>query len=492
MFVVIALAVLLVPAVAGADGPGDLSISKSCRSFLEGKMFEEPMQLVVGHFFYAENPAAKRATCGWNAGSAWRAYLACAREVEKHAIEADCLPMIRAGVIVAKTYAEAREHAGGWEAGAKLDPLRCGQEPGNRYFWLEHGYCDLPHHRPDRAHGVVIWNHGIAGTLVQYSAPPALAMRLLQTRGWDVIALKRNNLGETGDSYQRAERRVLEEIAAQRARGYRKVVVAGQSFGGRVALEIGRASDDVFAALAFAPGMEVDVGNRRDQGPTDRRIREARVERLVVVYPGNDTLFGSMDRGRTSRLILAWRTRPWLLFDESAGLQGHGGGSGGNFVFRYGLCLARFLGAAELPGGKFDCQGDSDSFDVTRELLPPIPPGVVPIENPGLRGVFYGVVGETIRAVMRVQPVRGSAPAVLYRTANTSGASGAVYPVTSDGEGYAFTLGNKSTVAIQPRPDGTTSMVWKSAGEAPSNFSILSPGAVNKLEGILQRAPADF
>ena len=59
-------------------------------------------------------------------------------------------------------------------------------------------------------------------------------------------------------------------IKAQRERGYRRVVLAGQSFGGRVTLEVG-ASIELFAAVAFAPGMENTVGNTRTQAQCSRR-----------------------------------------------------------------------------------------------------------------------------------------------------------------------------------------------------------------------------
>ena len=93
---------------------------------------------------------------------------------------------------------------------------------------------------PEHARGIVIWNHGVMGTLVQHTAPPALALRLLRASGWDVIKLNRHNLGEGADSYRRAEQRTEEEVKAPRARGYR-----------RVALEVG-ASTELFAAVAFA------------------------------------------------------------------------------------------------------------------------------------------------------------------------------------------------------------------------------------------------
>lgn len=99
---------------------------------------------------------------------------------------------------------------------------------------------------------------------------------------------------------------MLEEIQAQRERGYRKIVVAGQSFGGRVALEVGTLASDLFATIAMAPGMETTVGNSRTQAPTDERLRRAKVERLVVVFPAQDELFGNIERDAPPRRC--WRT----------------------------------------------------------------------------------------------------------------------------------------------------------------------------------------
>ena len=61
--------------------------------------------------------------------------------------------------------------------------LACDQEPGNRFYWVERAFCNLPMSGPARAHGVVIWNHGISGTNPSWRAPAPPAFRLLQARG---------------------------------------------------------------------------------------------------------------------------------------------------------------------------------------------------------------------------------------------------------------------------------------------------------------------
>src|SRR5262245_36860396 len=112
-------------------------------------------------------------------------------------------------------------------AGAQPGDLACGQEPGNRFFWVERAFCDLPANGPERANGIIIWNHGISGTTQSWMAPAPPVFRLLQARGWDVVMLKRHHLAEVapGNTLYRTVQRTLEEAASSRKLGYRKVVL---------------------------------------------------------------------------------------------------------------------------------------------------------------------------------------------------------------------------------------------------------------------------
>src|SRR2546428_674276 len=114
--------------------------------------------------------------------------------------------------------------------------MSCQQAPGNRFYWVERAFCDLEPSGPEKARGLIVWNHGISGTLESYKAPAPLAFRLLQARGWDVIMIKRHNLAETmaGGPLHRTVQRTLEEVKAQRKLGYRKIVLAGRPVGSSV------------------------------------------------------------------------------------------------------------------------------------------------------------------------------------------------------------------------------------------------------------------
>jgi pimeloyl-ACP methyl ester carboxylesterase len=164
------------------------------------------------------------------------------------------------------------------------DPLACGQKPGERFFWLEHGFCDAELRGPERAAGIVIYNHGLSSTIEQYRGRAPVMFRALHARGWDVIKLNRNNLGEgTKGAHQRAIDRVLEEVAARRTAGYRRVIVAGQSFGGLISLEAANATSDIFGVFVTAPGVRKSgAAGVVDLAAIDRLLRDAKVQRLGV------------------------------------------------------------------------------------------------------------------------------------------------------------------------------------------------------------------
>src|SRR3989454_2328284 len=156
--------------------------------------------------------------------------------------------------------------------------MSCQQAPGNRFYWVERAFCDLEPSGPEKARGLIVWNHGISGTLESYKAPAPLAFRLLQARGWDVIMIKRHNLAETmaGGPLHRTVQRTLEEVKAQRKLGYRKIVLAGQSFGGYVTLDAADEAPDIFAAVALAPGVRAgSATGRLDASITDRLLQSA-------------------------------------------------------------------------------------------------------------------------------------------------------------------------------------------------------------------------
>jgi len=351
---------------------------------------------------------------------------------------------------------------------ADAPDLTCDQEPGVRFFWTEWGFCDLEPHGPDKARGIVIWNHGILGTNEQYTAPPAVALRLLHTRGWDIIKINRHNLAESARaSVVRATERTAAEIQAQRARGYRRVVLAGQSFGGYVSLEAASGSRDVFAVIALAPGVTGAVENL----DPDRMLQDVKASRIAMVLPQGDALFGNRARGPVALRTLARRGDPFLLVDESApAISGHAGAMGGRFALRYGLCLADFL--VDAPPGRFLCPEGRDAEAARALLLRGGTPSIRPIDPAGalppsfapFAGLWYGLLEDTVVVAGLVRG-DGDAPQLLYGAVAGRATSG-IYPVQVEQIRLQATLGisggRAPSLALSPIAPGVLDLTWTS------------------------------
>ncbi len=346
------------------------------------------------------------------------------------------------------------------ELRAHADDLACAQQPGNRFFWMERAFCDLELNGPDRANGVVIWNHGISGTSESWMAPAPPALRLLQGRGWDVFMLKRHHAAETENTLYRTVQRTLQEAATLKKSGYRKIVLAGQSFGGYVTLEAVDTSPDIDAAIAFAPGVRASgATGRLDPSITERILQRAKVGRLALLFPQNDALFGYLVRGESARTILSRRALPYLLVDETGGISGHGGGMTGRFALRYGLCLADFLAASTLPAGRFVCPPVADEWLIVRELLLPssvdrsnMVREVSTFPEPVglLMGLRWAMLEDT---VVLLAPV-SAGPGQLRLMYRSTGITRGVFDATVKDGVIRAVLPNKSTVTLKPEGGG--------------------------------------
>ena len=381
--------------------------------------------------------------------------------------------LLAAGVLVPAAHA----------AGAP--DMSCDQEPGNRFFWTEWGFCDLPAHGPDKARGVVVWNHGISGTNQQYKAPPAVVMRLLHGRGWDIIKLNRNNLGETSRdlSLARATERTEAEIRALRDRGYRRIVLAGQSFGGYITLETAEGQPGVFGVVAMSPGVTARGSIERiDPSITERLLRDTKASRVVAVFPPGDALFDNRVRGPGALRALGARGLPFLVVDEtSTAISGHGGGMGGRFLLRYGLCVADFLSGDTPPPGRYACPEGREGL-AARSLLfrdgeaPRLfPVGTLPDDLARFSGLWYGLLDDTVVIVGLVEGPDGT-PKLLYRAAASRASSG-LYTPRQEGGRLHVTLGSDRapTLIMTPAPGRALELIWTSAAGGRTLRGQLSP-----------------
>jgi pimeloyl-ACP methyl ester carboxylesterase len=413
-----------------------------------------------GFFFYVEAPGSKKHACDGSAeergefdrypGSAQRAFTACQNTADDDGIKARCEAIAGGTTILARSYAEAQARDDA--AGLVRDATRCGQLPLGRWFWVERAFCDMPWHAA-AAKGVVIWNHGIHGTVAQHAASVPPVLRLLQAGGWDVIKIARNNLGETTgeQSLYRAVQRTREEIAARRREGYPKVILAGQSFGGYITLDTAESSWDVYGVVAMAPGVRFGGTGNLDMSVTERTLGALAVDRLALVFPRHDTLFGSQERGPGAA----------------------------KFAVRYGPCLVRYLTSPEVGKGPARCAEDAAAQRRAAETLLPRLPGRVKLApasaGAGPEGAlfgrqWYGILEPAAEVVsFAIVEVDGVGSRAMFGVAS-GGRRGGLYEISTGSAGVTFRVADRGTVTVNG-----TMLTWTATGGRASLTARLHP-----------------
>jgi len=306
-------------------------------------------------------------------------------------------------------------------------------------------------------------------------APVAPVFRLMQARGWDVVKIARNNLGETSGekSLYRAVERTIEEIAARRREGYARVVLAGQSFGGYITLDAAESSKGLHGVVAMAPGVRAIGGaGSLDAAVTERTIGQLSVDRLTLVFPRNDSLFGNLERGPGAARALARRKGSFLLLDEKYDILDHGGGTTGKFAVKYGLCVVQYLTSPEAGPEPVRCpENAAEQRALAQELLPRRPDATPPDSVKPIAGPWYGILepaGEIVS--LAIVDVAGVGRRAMFGTAG-GWRRGGLYELSAGEQGVTtFRLGDRGTITVKE-----TTLTWTPASGGSSHTAKLVP-----------------
>lgn len=215
--------------------------------------------------------------------------------------------------------------------------------PDARYLWRG----------PTEARGAIVFGHGRgAADQDNRGGQPQAWVRHFNNAGYDVFRFDRH---PNTDDEQRAAAWLREGLTQLRARGYRHIVVGGQSRGGWNALQslsVPGLADAVIAVAAAAHGMG---GSMNLSGQTDqfRRVAMAAQNpgaRVAFVQFALDPYVADNEaRARIVRDVLGPRVGAVLVLDRPEGFTGHGAGAQWQFGVRFGPCLLRFATAPSPP-----------------------------------------------------------------------------------------------------------------------------------------------
>ncbi|HEV2676792.1 MAG TPA: hypothetical protein VGV37_19860 [Aliidongia sp.] len=236
--------------------------------------------------------------------------------------------------------------------------------------WFEGGFSEFPALGPQFAKGLVIWNHPTAANGQGAGVSTAKAISGMAALGWDIIRLQRNpRLAPAWENRLSEVRETLtQEVAQARTLGYQRIILAGQGFGGGLALEAAKTIDNIYAVIAFAPNTGDGLASI---DRTWSQLREAHAARLVILFPAGDEQV-TQPRGATAHDLLAARQGlSYLLVDETSDVHGNTGAETTAFG-RYATCMDYFLAPDAAPhAGEFHCGVDEVPAALARMAAKP-------------------------------------------------------------------------------------------------------------------------
>jgi pimeloyl-ACP methyl ester carboxylesterase len=357
-------------------------------------------------------------------------------------------------------------------------------------YQVVRGFEDIADIGPEKAHGVIIWNHGVHGQQDRSSSPPPSYLKKAVASGWDILHIKRDGLQEGGGWTTAGLRhvdRTLEEIEAAKAKGYKRIVLAGQSYGGAITLEAARRVP-VYAIIPSSPGTGVstaELGSALVNSHGTRQLYEAlaegKFERALPILPFADEYSTSApERGRRAREILAGRGVPFLpLDDASTQLVSHGAVSTPLMNFAYADCVAAFLDpAAPRKAGLNACGKDGlpESPDVLKETA-----GLKPMEMEAgtwwkpFEGVWVGAWSDPVLVSLAIEK-GASGPELVYLYGEKESAKlGRTYrvPVTLSGPALVAKLPHQEVTLRFEQQTRQIRYIWKN-GERSNSLLMRS------------------
>ncbi|MBO0736966.1 MAG: alpha/beta hydrolase [Alphaproteobacteria bacterium] len=339
---------------------------------------------------------------------------------------------------------------------------------------------------PERARGVIVWNHGRSIDSDDSKSPTPPYLRVLRDSGWDVL---RFNRPRDADTLTASTRRLVEHVRQLKHKGYRRVALAGQSFGAFLALMAADASGDVDAVVATSPAAFGNFDEFYDSWrlnatrlyPLLERIKHARV--MLFYFHGDD--FDPGGRGERSRAILATRKLGFSVVDQPAYLVGHWASSTGLFLRRFGDCIRDFVDADKLVGERI-CEPDwgetpSAELRLPDELMRPhgkshaaagatgaSAPAAASSAQSGGGGSrsWYGFYPNGREVLLTIENVHRDHLDAIYAIGpgidNDEPAEWTRREGRIVGDGFLFDEKGKSTLRFRPRVDDGLTATWTS------------------------------
>ncbi len=216
---------------------------------------------------------------------------------------------------------------------------------------------------PERAKGVIIWSHGFAGmNREQRFGAPFPVVMALNREGWDILRFDRDPALDLWDSTVTHYHRRLPLL---KQAGYKKIVLAGQSLGGSLALSLlswpnGGMIDGVISVAGSIPvlagrrldplnmgasGTQADSQGRLDNWRTFVNGLNTRARVVQIGFAGDELAQFARESHQHAREVFPTKGIPYLSIvpADTNRFNGHGAGSGWALAADYATCIRVFL-----------------------------------------------------------------------------------------------------------------------------------------------------
>lgn len=324
-----------------------------------------------------------------------------------------------------------------------------------------------------KARGAVVWSHGRSVEVEDSESPTPLYLKALRDAGWDVYRLDRMRVSDTLSNSSRALAGYADSL---KAGGYRRVALAGQSFGAFISLMAAGQTDRVDSVIGTAPAAFGNFSEAYDSfrenatqlWPILRNVRQSRV--MLFFFHGDD--FDPGGRGEPARAALAQRGLDHLVIDQPALLTGHGAANTGLFVRRFAGCIVRFAEAPPTANDPpcDDSWGRTPSAELMQAALPGVAAGSAtgaPDAASPLRpylGLWYGSYINGREVALAVERAEGDSVFADYVLGAGMEADQPFERVRrkgriEDGE-LVFDEKGRNILRYRLRPDGRVAATW--------------------------------
>ena len=245
-----------------------------------------------------------------------------------------------------------------------------------QFVWSEWETSAVERGGPKVSDGLLIYLHG-RGLPDAHKLPVlGVVVEIAKVANWDILKINRIPYVDERSEDDNLLSFIALEIARARKDGYRRIVIAGGSRGGWLAL-LSATLDGVDGVIGLAPGTmgleQASLEWQRDE--LARRLSNAKARRVAMFLFEGDPL-ENVPRGEVIRQVLQGTQSAFMIVDRPPDLDGHSAGGSGRFTRRYRDCLLRFMRADDVRPGEVQCATDRGYAAGSDIGLPAVDPSV--------------------------------------------------------------------------------------------------------------------